>query len=74
MINMDLRDFKLYECDDCSECPLKHQCMKYNSKQIKIMKNYNGNIFKKLIKAFRTKNKNHLQSERKIDVEPVLDL
>ena len=18
------RDFKLYECDDCSECPLKH--------------------------------------------------
>ena len=29
------RDFKLYECDDCSECPLKHQCMKYNSKQIK---------------------------------------
>ena len=32
MINMDLRDFKLYECDDCLECPLRHQCMKYNSK------------------------------------------
>lgn len=25
------RDFKLYECNDCSECPLKHQCMKFNS-------------------------------------------
>ena len=35
MINMGLRDFKLYECDDCSECPLRHQCMKYNSKRIK---------------------------------------
>ena len=22
------RDFKLYECDDCSECSLKHQWMK----------------------------------------------
>ena len=26
------RDFKLYECDDCSECPLKQQCMNFNSK------------------------------------------
>ncbi|UTB79463.1 hypothetical protein A2I65_00370 [Staphylococcus carnosus] len=25
------RDFKLYECNDCSECPLKHQCMRFNS-------------------------------------------
>ena len=23
------RDFKLYECDDCSECPLKQQCMNF---------------------------------------------
>ena len=30
MINIVFkRDFKLYECDDCSECPLKHQCIKY---------------------------------------------
>ena len=29
------RDFKLYECDDCSECPLKNQCMNFNSKQTK---------------------------------------
>ena len=36
MINMVLKEtFKLYECDDCSKCPLKHQCMNFNSKQIK---------------------------------------
>ena len=29
------RDFKLYECDDCSECSLKNQCMNFNSKQTK---------------------------------------
>ncbi len=29
------RDFKLYECDHCSECPLKHQCMKFNLKMDK---------------------------------------
>jgi hypothetical protein len=33
MINMGLRETSNYnECDDCSECPLRHQCMKYNSK------------------------------------------
>ena len=26
------RDFKLYECDDCSEGPLKHHCLNFNSK------------------------------------------
>ena len=35
------RDFKLYECDDCSACPLRNQCMKSNSKvNKKIMRNY----------------------------------
>ena len=33
--NVFKRDFKLYECDDCSECPLKQQCMNFNLKQIK---------------------------------------
>ena len=33
--------------NDCSECPLKHQCMKFNSKiNKKIMKNYNWEYFK----------------------------
>ena len=33
MINIVFkRDFKLYECDDCSECPLKQQCMNFKSK------------------------------------------
>ena len=68
------RDFKLYECDDCSECPLRHQCMKYNSKRIKIMKNYNWEYFKAQInKSFQNQNKT-IYSQRKIDVEPVLDL
>ncbi|GBY04779.1 branched-chain amino acid permease, BrnQ_1 [Staphylococcus aureus] len=41
------RDFKLYECDDCSSCSLRHQCMKPNSKSNKkIMKNYNWEYFK----------------------------
>ena len=36
MIRMFLNEtFKLYECDDCSECPLKQQCMNFNLKQIK---------------------------------------
>ncbi len=28
------RDFKLYECDDCSSFSLRHQCMMPNSKSI----------------------------------------
>ena len=49
------RDFKLYECDDCSECPLKNQCMNFNSKtNKKIMKNYNWEYFKSQInKSFQ---------------------
>lgn len=39
------RNFKLYECDDCSECPLKQQCMNFKSKtNKKIMKNYNREL------------------------------
>ena len=43
------RDFKLYECDDCSECPLKNQCMNFNSKQTKNNENYNWEYFKSQI-------------------------
>ena len=65
------RDFKLYECDDCSECPLKNQCMNFNSKQTKIMKNYNWEYFKSQInKSFQNQKQKYLQS-KKIDVEPV---
>jgi len=67
------RDFKLYECDDCSECPLKHQCMKYNSKtNKKIMKNYNWEYFKAQINKKLSEPKiKTIYSQRKIDVEPV---
>ena len=40
------RDFKLYECDDCSECPFRNVCMKNNSKTKQIMKNFNWEYFK----------------------------
>ncbi|WP_237759778.1 transposase, partial [Staphylococcus aureus] len=67
------RDFKLYECDDCSSCSLRHQCMKPNSKSNKkIMKNYNWEYFKVQInqKLSEPETKN-IYSQRKIDVEPV---
>ena len=67
------RDFKLYECDDCSECPLKKQCMKFYSKtNKKIMKNYNWEYFKAQINQKLSKPETKaIYSQRKIDVEPV---
>ncbi|MBG1380991.1 IS1182 family transposase [Staphylococcus aureus] len=67
------RDFKLYECDDCSECPLKNQCMNFNSKtNKKIMKNYNWEYFKSQInKKLSEPETKNIYSQRKIDVEPV---
>ncbi|HHO5200574.1 TPA: CoA-disulfide reductase [Staphylococcus aureus] len=67
------RDFKLYECDDCSACSLRQQCIKPNSKSNKkIMKNYNWEYFKAQInqKLSEPKTKK-IYSQRKIDVEPV---
>ena len=67
------RNFKLYECDDCSECPLKQQCMNFNSKtNKKIMKNYNWEYFKAQINKKLSEPKiKTIYSQRKIDVEPV---
>ncbi|SFX21900.1 Transposase DDE domain-containing protein [Staphylococcus hominis] len=65
------RDFKLYECDDCSECPLKHPCMNFNSKtNKKVMKNYNWEYFKAQINKKLSKTKT-IYSQRKIDVASV---
>ena len=48
--------------------------MNFNSKQTKIMKNYNWEYFKSQInKSFQNQKQKYLQS-KKIDVEPVLDL
>ncbi|CAC7130969.1 putative transposase [Staphylococcus aureus] len=67
------RDFKLYECDDCSSCSLRHQCMKPNSKSNKkIMKNYNWEYFKVQInQKLSEPETKKIYSQRKIDVEPV---
>ncbi|AGU54012.1 IS1272 transposase, putative [Staphylococcus aureus subsp. aureus 6850] len=67
------RDFKLYECDDCSACSLRQQCMKPNSKSNKkIMKNYNWEYFKAQInQKLSEPETKKIYSQRKIDVEPV---
>lgn len=67
------RDFKLYECDDCIDCPLRAQCMKFNSKtNKKIMKNYNWEYFKSQTNQKISKPETKkIYSQRKIDVEPV---
>ncbi|SBE50306.1 transposase [Staphylococcus aureus] len=66
-------DFKLYECDDCSACSLRQQCMKPNSKSNKkIMKNYNWEYFKAQInQKLSEPETKKIYSQRKIDVEPV---
>ncbi|MGW9859915.1 transposase [Staphylococcus epidermidis] len=67
------RDFKINECDDCSERPLKHQCMNFNSKtNKKIMKNYSLEYFKAQInkKLSEPKTKT-IYSQRKFSVAPV---
>ena len=49
----------------------ENQCMNFNSKQTKIMKNYNWEYFKSQInKSFQNQKQKYLQS-KKIDVEPV---
>ncbi len=67
------RDFKLYECDDCSYCPLRNQCMKLNSKRNKkIMRNYNWEYFKAQINQKLSKPETQkIYKQRKVDVEPV---
>ncbi|PKI09157.1 IS5/IS1182 family transposase [Staphylococcus shinii] len=67
------RDFKLYECDNCSECPLKNNCMKSNSKSSKkIMRNYNWEYFKAQInQKLSEPETKEIYNQRKIDVEPV---
>ena len=63
------RDFKLYECDDCSECPLKHQFINFNSKtNKKIMKNYNWEYFEAQTNKKVSEPKT-IYSQRKIVVE-----
>ena len=69
------RDFKLYECDDCSEFPLKNQCMNFNSKQTKIMKNYNWEYFKSQInKSFQNQKQKISTVKEKLMWNLFLDL
>ncbi|MCU5747143.1 transposase, partial [Staphylococcus sp. SQ8-PEA] len=67
------RDFKLYECNDCSDCLLKNYCMKSNSKSNKkLMKNYNWEYFKSQVnQKLSEQETKKIYRQRKIDVEPV---
>ncbi|HAZ5100557.1 TPA: transposase, partial [Staphylococcus aureus] len=64
----------LYECDDCSACSLRHQCMKPNSKSNKkIMKNYNCEYFKAQVnQKLSEPETKKIYSQRKIVVESVV--
>ncbi len=70
------RDFKLYECDDCSECPLNHQFMNFNSKtNKKIMKIYNWEYFKdKINKNFQNQKQKPSIVKKKLMWSLFLDL
>ena len=67
------KDFKLYECDDCSNCHLKNQCMKLHSKiNKKLMKKYNWEYFKSQVnQKLSEPETKRIYSQRKIDVEAV---
>ncbi|WP_414055653.1 IS1182 family transposase [Macrococcus equi] len=65
------RDFEVYKCDDCLDCPLKSQCIKGNSEFKIISKNMNWEQHKFNIKEKLSEQENaSYYSQRKIDVEP----
>ena len=66
------REFKVYECEDCSDCPLRSQCTKAKEGIIQkyiIMKN--GNNKKHTQNNSFQKKTGKIYIKRKIDVEPV---
>ncbi len=67
------RDFKVYECEDCSECPFRSQCTKvkegYNRK---IHYNQKWEQQKEMVKQQLSEEETgKIYGKRKIDVEPV---
>jgi len=66
------RYLKRYECEDCSNCPLRSQCTKAKSnKNREIQKNMNWEYFKAKIQQLLSEEETgKLYRQRKIDVEP----
>ncbi|MGG1688426.1 IS1182 family transposase [Pseudalkalibacillus sp. NRS-1564] len=67
------REFRVYECDDCSDCPLRSQCTKaQEGNNRKIYYNAQWEEQKKIIRELLSEEKTgKIYGQRKIDVEPV---
>ena len=67
------REFKIYECEDCSECPLRSSCTKAKEgNNRKLMVNEKWEKQKEYVRAKLSEEKTGtLYRQRKIDVEPV---
>lgn len=68
-----VRDFKVYECEDCSDCPLRGACT--TAKSGKNRKIYYNPVWEELKNRARqsltSKTTSAIYRQRKIDVEPV---
>ena len=67
------RNFKVYECEDCSQCPLRSLCTKAKEgNNRKLMVNEKWEQQKEYVRAKLSEEKtNVIYRRRKIDVEPV---
>lgn len=67
------RQFKVYECDDCSDCPLRHLCTQAEAgKNRKIHYNEKWEQQKEYIRTqLSNEETGEIYGKRKIDVEPV---
>ena len=67
------REFKVYECEDCSECPFRSQCTKAKEgNNRKILVNQKWEQQKEMIRQQLSEEKTgEIYGKRKIDVEPV---
>ncbi|QNG06615.1 IS1182 family transposase [Enterococcus hirae] len=68
-----IRDFKIYECEDCRNCSVRRQCTRAKSEQKrKIQVNNNWRYFKaECRKKLLEEKTGSIYRKRKIDVEPV---
>ncbi|MFC3633262.1 IS1182 family transposase [Enterococcus rivorum] len=68
-----VRDFKVYECEDCRECPVRSQCTRATSgKNRQILVNSSWRYFKaECKKKLLDETTGTIYRRRKIEVEPV---
>ena len=68
-----VRDFKVYECEDCRACPIRSQCTRSKGTQKRqLLVNNSWRYFKAECKKKLLEEKNgSIYRRRKVDVEPV---